>query len=298
MKTFSAVADASSFAGAARRLRISPSTASRTIATLEEELGVALLSRTTRVVRLTERGAVYLEHCRRILDDVAAAERLVRGQNAEPRGRLTVTAPVCFGRLAVLPVVRQLLQDHPALAVRMVLLDRVVDLIEEGMDVGVRIGPLADSALLATRVGETRRVVVAAPRYLERCGVPTAASDLKAHRVIAFDSIETTRDWRFGSAGSPSVRIDASLIVNNVDSALAAAEAGLGITRVLCYQAKAALADGRLSLLLEDVAPPPIPVSLIRPARRGANVTAFVDAARAHFLAHPVGIGSPIGDDP
>lgn len=294
MRTFVSVAEGEGFAEAARRLRISPSTVSRAIAALEEELGVTLLSRTTRVVRLTERGALYLEHCRRILEEVAAAERLVRGESAEPRGRLTITAPVCFGRLAVLPVVRRLLRDHPALSVRMVLLDRVVDLIDEGMDVGVRIASLADSALLAMKVGQTRRVVVAAPQYLERCGAPSTPADLKAHRVIVFESIEATREWRFGARGR-AVRIDGALVVNNVDTAVAAAEAGLGITRVLCYQVKEAVEAGRLRLLLEDAAPPPIPVSLVRPAHRGesANVAAFLRAATAYFGEQPIGIGPP-----
>jgi DNA-binding transcriptional LysR family regulator len=294
MKTFVHVAEAEGFAEAARRLRISPSTASRAVSALEEELGVTLLSRTTRVVRLTERGALYLDHCRRILEDMVAADREVRGESAEPRGRLAVTAPVCFGRLAVLPLVQRLVSAHPELSVRLTLLDRVVDLIQEGMDVGVRIGALADSGLLATRVGETRRVVVAAPGYVERHGAPTTPADLKAHRIIVFESIEATREWRFDAA-SPAVRIDGTLSVNNVDAAVAAAEAGVGLTRVLCYQVKDALAAGRLQLLLEDVAPPPVPVSLLRPAHRGEspNVAAFMRAAKAHFREHPVGIGPP-----
>lgn len=294
MKTFSVVAEHESFAEAARRLRISPSTASRTVAALEEELGVTLLNRTTRVVRLTALGAVYLDHCKQILEDVTNAERLVRGERATPRGMLSITAPVCFGRLAVLPIVQRLMQEHSALAVRMTLLDRVVDLIEEGIDLGVRIGPLADSALVGTKVGETRRVVVAARDYLERYGAPRTPADLKRHRVIVFESIEGTRDWRFGTDGRASVRVDASLIVNNVDAAIGAAMAGLGLTRVLCYQVKDAVAAGRLTLLLEDVAPPAVPVTLVRPGRRSesSNVRAFIEAARSEFINRPIGIPS------
>lgn len=292
MRTFVAVAEAEGFAEAARRLRIAPSTVSRAVAALEEELGITLLSRTTRVVRLTERGAIYLERCRRILEDVEAADRLVRGESAEPRGRLTITAPVCFGRLAVLPVVEQLLRAHPALSVRLTLLDRVVDLVQEGMDVGVRIGPLPDSTLLATKVGLTRRVVVASPSYLESAGSLESPADLGRHRVIVFESIEATRDWRFGAEQATSARVEGTLVVNNVDSAIAAAEAGLGVTRVLCYQAKEAIAAGRLVLALESYATPPMPVNLVRPPHRGESpeVGAFVTAAKAYFRDHPVGL--------
>jgi len=295
MRIFAAVAEAGGFAGAARRLLISPSAATRAVASLEEELGVTLLNRTTRVVRLTERGEIFLDQCRRILEDVAAAERLARGEDGEPRGRLTITAPVCFGRLNVLPVIDRLIAAHASLSVRMILLDRVVDLIQEGIDIGVRIGPLADSALIATRVGETRRVAVASPAYLQKHGAPDAPADLKSHRMIAFESLEATREWRFGEDGKIFVRLDSALAVNTADAAIAAAEAGLGVTRVLCYQAKAALAAGRLRLVLEDFAPAPVPVSLIRPAHRGAspNVNAFVETARAYFRERPVGVGLP-----
>ncbi|MEE2690342.1 MAG: LysR family transcriptional regulator [Pseudomonadota bacterium] len=295
MRIFAAVAESGGFAGAARRLLISPSAATRAVASLEEELGVTLLNRTTRVVRLTERGEIFLDQCRRILEDVAAAERLARGEDGEPRGRLTITAPVCFGRLNVLPVIDRLIAAHVSLSIRMILLDRVVDLIQEGIDIGVRIGPLADSALIATRVGETRRVAVASPAYLQKHGAPEAPADLKSHRIIAFESLEATREWRFGEDGKISVRLDSALAVNTADAAIAAAEAGLGVTRVLCYQAKAALAAGRLRLVLEDFAPAPVPVSLIRPAHRGAspNVNAFVETARAYFRERPVGVGLP-----
>jgi DNA-binding transcriptional LysR family regulator len=284
MRMFAQVADCGSFAGAARRSRVSPAAATRAVAQLEDELGLMLLRRTTRSVRLTERGAVYLERCRQVLADVEDAVRLARGQDAEPRGSLSVAAPVLFGRLHVLPVVEPLLKAHPAVSVRLTLSDRNVSLGEEGVDVAVRIGPLNDSAMVARKVAEVQRVLVAAPDYLATRGAPAAPSDLAKHDVLMFEGVEATGAWRFGPQSGTVVRPTPRLTVNGSEAAIAAAEAGLGITRALSYQVKQALDTGRLRLVLQAFAPPPLPVSLLHlPARLGsANVNAFMDlAARA-----------------
>jgi DNA-binding transcriptional LysR family regulator len=296
MRAFAAVADLGSFAEAARRLRLSPAAVTRAVALLEDRLGQMLLNRTTRSVRLTERGAVYLETCKRILLDVEEADRRVRGEDAAPRGTLTIAAPVMFGRLHVLPIVGQMLRKHRNLAVRLTLSDRMVHLVEEEIDAAVRIGDLADSAMLGLTVGEVRRVLVASPDYLAVRGAPATPAALAGHDLIAFESIDATNDWRFAQS---SVRIEPLLAVNTADAAIAAAEAGLGITRTLSYQVHAALEAGRLRVLLDDFAPPPIPVTIVYPRRRqgSANVAAFVLAARQHLRALPVIAGTAPPED-
>lgn len=291
MRAFAAVADLGGFAPAARRLRLSPAAVTRAVALLEDHLGLLLLNRTTRSVRLTERGAIFLETCRQVLTDLEQGERLARGQDAEPRGHLTVSAPILFGRLHVLPVVRALLAAHPALSVRLILLDRLVHLVEEDIDVAVRIGDLADSALIAVKVGEVRRVLVVSPAYLARRGVPTSPADLAVHDLIAFEGLDPAGEWRLGPAGKTAVRVAPRLTVNNADAAVAACEAGLGITRCLSYQVQDAVAAGRLILVLEPHASAPIPISLVHPARRlgSANLTAFLNVARVYFRERPIG---------
>ncbi len=285
MRAFAAVADLGSFAEAARRLRLSPAAVTRAVALLEDELGLMLLNRTTRSVKLTERGALYLEACKRILGDMEDADRRVRGEDAAPRGMMVLAAPIMFGRLHVLPIVTQMLHEHRELSIRLILSDRLVHLIEEGIDAAVRIGELADSALMALTVGEVRRVTVASPDYLAARGVPATPAALASHDLIAFESIDATNDWRFGQNERTSVRIEPRLSVNTADAAIEAAEAGLGITRALSYQVDAALQAGRLSELLVSFVPPPTPVNIVYPQRRqgSANVSAFVKSARAYF---------------
>lgn len=287
MKAFVAVATLGSFAQAARRLRVSPSAVTRSVAQLEDRLGLTLLNRTTRSVRLTERGQIYLESSRRILEDVEAGDRRARGENAEPRGVLHVAAPIVFGRLHVLPMVARLLAGHPALTVRLTLSDRNVHLVEDDVDVAVRIGELADSSLTAVKLGAVSRVVVASPAYLAARGSPSHPADLEAHALVAFEGLEATDVWRFSTM---DVRVTPRLAVNSADTAIAAAESGLGITRALSYQVSAAIQAGRLAPLLHAFAPPAMPVSVVSPARRvgSANVAAFVAAARDHLRAHPL----------
>ncbi|MEO8374923.1 MAG: LysR family transcriptional regulator [Sphingomonas bacterium] len=285
LRTFVTVADQASFAEAARRMRISPTAASRAIAELEHSLGTALLRRTTRSVRLTEEGAAYLERCRAALADLDDAALALRGDRAIPGGTLVVTAPVTFGRLHILPIATALLRDYPALKVELMLIDRVVRLVDEGIDVAVRIGDLSDSALHALKVAEVRRVLIASPDYLATVNSPVSVAALHEHPLIAFTELDRAHEWRFGPAGKPAIRIEPRLSVNTADAAIAAAVDGLGIARVLSYQAIDAIAAGKLVTLLDSFAPPPLPVHLVYQANRRAsvNVRAFIDAARAWF---------------
>jgi DNA-binding transcriptional LysR family regulator len=285
LRTFVAVADHQSFAEAARRLRISPTAASRAIADLEEALGVTLLRRTTRSVGLTPEGAAYLQRCRIALDELDDAERSLRGEDAEPRGELIVTAPVVFGRMHILPIVTKLLRAHPQLDVHLILVDRVIRLVEEGIDVAVRIADLSDSSLHAIRVAEVRRVLVASPAYLAEQGVPAHVSDLLKHDLIAFDSFALNSEWRFTQSGRPTIRCEPRLLTNSVEAAIDAALDGLGIARALSYQVDAHVRAGRLRYVLPEFDPPGVPVSLLfQASRRGSpNVQALIAAAQGYF---------------
>ncbi len=282
MRAFVTVADQGGFARAAQSLRRSPSAVTRQVAQLEDDLGVSLLTRTTRALSLTEPGRSYLESCRQILGDLDLAQRRARGEEAGPRGLLRLAAPILFGRLHVLPLVSQLLAQHPGLDVRLTLSDRNAPLVEEGLDAAVRVGVLADSSLKAVRLGTVTRAVLASPAYLAVRGRPVAPGDLAAHDLIAFEGGEATSEWRFADT---AVRIAPRLSVNSADAAIAAAEAGLGIVRALSYQVREAVLAGRLVPVLAAFAPSPLPVSVVHPERRIAspNVVAFVAAARTWF---------------
>ncbi|MBB3957239.1 LysR family transcriptional regulator [Novosphingobium sediminicola] len=282
IRTFVAVADHGSFVEAARIRRISPTAASRALAEMEERLGTLLLRRTTRSVQLTPEGATYLEHCRQALIELDDAAQTLRGDNAEPRGLLIVTAPVVFGRLRVLPVVLDLMRRHPGLTVQLTLTDRVVRLVDEGVDVAVRIAHLADSALRALRIDETRRVLVASPDYLARRGVPGDVVALRDHDLIAFDNFTQNGEWRFGPDGRQAVRVEPRLLTNSVDSAMDAAMAGGGILRALSYQVENHVVAGRLAYVLDQDDPPPVPISLVFQGNRARspNVRRFVEAMR------------------
>lgn len=286
---FVRVAESGGFAGAARALSMSPAAVTRAVAALEAMIGARLFIRTTRSVKLTEAGGRYLEDCRRILAEIAEAEATAAGSTATPIGVLTLTAPVQFGRLYVLPVVTDYLARHPAVAARALFLDRIVNLIEEGIDVGVRIGHLADSGLTATRVGSVRRVVCAAPSYLERHGVPETPRDLRDHAVIGASNPGTLPEWRFGPEGRTTVGVHARLVCNTVDAALAAALDGWGIARLLSYQVASAVAEGRLRILLTDDEEAPVPIHVVSPEgrRAPAKTRAFVDLAAARLRADP-----------
>jgi DNA-binding transcriptional LysR family regulator len=288
MGLFIAIVDGGSLASAARRLRIPLQTVSRKLQALEEHLGARLLTRTTRRLALTEEGRDYAEACRRVLADVEDAERRVAGRHGEPKGVLSVTAPVVFGRLHVLPVVLDFLNAYREVETRLVLIDRVIDLVEEGIDVAVRIGALPDSSLIASRVGELRRVICASPDYFHRRGAPASPDDLADHDCITFAGITSPARWTFeGRDGAQSVAVRSRLVVTTAEAAVDAAVAGLGITRLLSYQVAAALAAGQLRLVLERFEPPEAPVQLVsvEGRRAPARVRAFLDFAAPRIRA-------------
>ncbi len=281
LDTFVAVADRGSFAQAGRHLGQPPPAVTRTIAALERHLGVSLFRRTTRSVALTDEGAALLERAREMLARWREVEQEAMGGQAAPRGDLHVTAPMVFGRLHVLPVVTDMLATHAGLAVRLLLVDRNIRLVEEGIDVAVRIGELRDSSLRSVAIGSVRQVLVASPDYLARRGRPAVLRDLADHDLIAGD-IRSGAHWRFGPRRA-AVTIAPRLTATAVDAQLAAAEAALGIANVLSYQASAGLAAGRLARVLDEHAPPPEPVHLLfDPARaRMPSVRLFIEGMRA-----------------
>ncbi len=280
MSIFVAVAEEQGFAAAARRLTMSPPVVTRGIASLEAHLGVKLLKRTTRSVQVTEAGQGYLEDCRRLLQEVADINDALAGVTSLPRGKLSVTAPVLFGRLFVMPVVVEYLLGYPDTEVATMFLDRTVSLLDEGIDVGVRIGQLRDSGMQAIPVGSIRRVLCASPDYLEHNGIPPDPADLSGHRLIASTAGDQVLAMRFGAGNRErGVRFKARLNCNTNDAALEAALRGYGITRLMSYQVMEHVQMGRLMLVLEAFEPAVLPVNLLHQEGRRppAKVRAFLD---------------------
>jgi DNA-binding transcriptional LysR family regulator len=277
-----AIADQGSLAAAARRLRRSAPAITRTLAMLENRVGARLVERTTRKLSLTDAGRVFAERSRALLSEY---DTVIGGAADQPaRGLVRVTAPLQFGRRHIAPLVTRFLDAYPETQVELVLNDRNLDLIEEGLDVAVRIGPLSDSSLLARRVGEVRRVVVASPDYLARRGTPSKPAELSAHDTIFGTLRSGAFEWRFGTPKRPTaVRLSPRLLVNEVEAQLIAVRAGRGLARVLSYQVVDDLAAGRLIRVLEQYEPPPLPVQLV--ARSGSHmapkVRAFLDYSAA-----------------
>ena len=282
MAAFVAVVDEAGFAAAARKLGQSPPAVTRAVAELESRMGVRLLTRTTRSVRLTEAGTRYAADCRRILADVADSEASTIGTHSQPRGHLVITAPVLFGRMYVMPIVAEYLERYPETDVSCWYVDRVVNLIEEGIDVAVRIGDLADSSLQAVGVGRVDRVVCASRRYLKRYGVPREPRELGEHRIVSAGAVTPTQEWSFVADGRPlRVRVRPRLATTSNDSAIVAALGGFGITRVLSYQIAEYIEAGKLERMLEKYEPPPLPIHVVhREGRHAAQkARAFVDLA-------------------
>jgi DNA-binding transcriptional LysR family regulator len=278
MTAFASVADLRGFAPAARRLSLSRPAVTRLVAALEARLETRLLQRTTRTVTLTDAGARYLERARRILSDVAEAEALAQADRSAPTGRFVVAAPSVFGRLHVAPVVCDFLERHPAVTGELQLADRPVNLVEEGVDLAVRIGHLADSSLVARRVGHTRRVVVGSPGYLERRGTPRRLEALSGHDVIQLSGVTPLPEWRFyRDGGETRVALAPRLVTNSADAAIGHAERGGGLTMVLAYQVAEAVSAGRLRIVLPGFEPPALPIHLVYPTGRllSAKVKAF-----------------------
>jgi len=295
MSILVAAVEAGSLSAASRRLGTPLATVSRKVSDLEAHLGTRLLNRSSRRLTPTEAGRSYIEACRRILEEVGEAERAAAGEYQAPRGDLILTAPVVFGRLHVLPVVAEFLAAYRDIDVRIALADRVVNVFEEHIDLAVRIGDLPDSSLVATRVGESRRVVCASPAYLAARGTPQHPSDLGSHDCIAFEVLNPPDAWSFPIGKSQvSVPIHSRLVVNTAEAAIDAAVAGVGVTRVLSYQVQAALQDQRLALVLEDFEPPPWPVSLVYGGGRilPLKLRAFLDFAAPRLRARLAGLGT------
>lgn len=279
--TFAAVAESRSFVAAARRLGRSPAAVTRAVAALEERIGARLLNRTTRSVALTDAGARALEAARRALAGFEELEGVAAAERQEPRGRLAVTAPIVLGRLHVLPVVQAFLREHPQATVQLLLLDRVVALVEEGVDVAVRLGRLPDSSLRAVRVGEVRRGVYASPGYLRANGTPRTPRGLASHGCVACTAVTPVPDrWTFQRGGRAfAVPVAARLMVNTAEAAIDAAIAGFGPTCVLSYQVDAHVRAGRLERILGRFEPPGVPVQVVLPSGRFVTplVRAFVE---------------------
>jgi DNA-binding transcriptional LysR family regulator len=282
IKVFIAVADAGSFAKAGARLRLSPPAVTRAISALENRLGGRVFNRTTRSLTITDVGQRFLESARRVLADLDTAEKEAVGEAAMPQGHLTITAPVTFGRSALAPVVCDFLRQHPRVTASVLLLDRVVNLVEEGIEAAVRIGHLPDSNLIAKRIGAVHRILVASPDYLARRGVPASPADLRLHSVIAFTGLMPNREWRFLNGRKPgSVSLHPTFEINDAVAAIRAAEMGHGITNALSYMVSDQIRDGKLAPVLYAFTLPPQPVHLVYPHARlvAPKIRAFIDFA-------------------
>ena len=290
IRIFVAVVDCNGFAGAARKLKVSPPVITRAINELENELDVRLLTRTTRVVLVTESGARYVEDCRRILAEMREADESVSGMHGAPRGRLTLTAPVLFGALFVAPVVSEYLQRYPEVSASCLFLDRLVNMMDEGMDVAVRIGELPDSSMQAIRVGQVRQVICATPGYLKRRGLPKSPEDLQQHDVIVASAVTPSTEWKFAKSGKAcGIKLSPRLTTSTNDSAIAATLTGLGLTRVMSYQVADQVRSRQLKIVLSDYDPAPLPVHLLHREGRHAShrVRTFLDLAVDRLRANP-----------
>ncbi len=292
MKVLLAVTQAGSLSAASRVLGAPLATVSRKISDLEAHLGTRLLIRSSRKLALTDAGQNYVVACKRILEQVADAERAAAGEYSAPRGELTLAAPIAFGRLHILPVAADFLKAYPDIDLRVTLSDRISHILDEHIDLAIRIGELADSAFIAKRVGEVRKVVCASPEYFAARGTPAKPADLAAHDCITFDALMSANAWIF-SVGKQeeAVTVRSRLVINTAESAVDAAIAGVGIARVLSYQVSGALKEGKLELALQAFEAPSWPVSLVH-AGQGPlplKVRAFLDFAaprlRARLLA-------------
>lgn len=297
LEVFVAVADAGSFAKAGSRLRLSPPAVTRAISALEDRLGARVFNRTTRSLTITDIGQRFLESARRILSDLDSAEKEAVGETAVPNGHLTLTASVTFGRSALVPVAGAYLSQHPRVTLSVLLLDRIANLVEEGIDLAVRIGPLPDSNMVAKKIGTVRRILVASPDYLARRGVPQTPADLRLHSMIAFTGLMPNREWRFldGKRGN-SVSFVPRLEINDALASIAAAEMGDGITMALSYMVADKIRGGRLAPVLERFNSAPVPVHLVYPQSRlmSANLRAFIDFAAPRLRATLESLGLPV----
>jgi DNA-binding transcriptional LysR family regulator len=291
MQVFVQIVEAGSLTAAADALGLSLPSVVRSLAALEEAVGVRLMHRTTRRSSLSDEGREYYERCKRVLAEVEDAEAALSARRAEPQGRLRLTAPVAYGRLRIAPIVTDYAATYPEVDVELLLLDRVVDLVEEGIDAGLRIGHLPESSLVALRVGETQRVVCAAPSYLARAGTPKTPADLAAHRSVIFTGLAPNSEWSFAGAKGKAATMKPALRTNQFDVAVEACLRGLGCGQFLCYQVEELIATGRLRRILTAFEPAPLPIHIVYPHARllSPNVRAFVDLATAQLKRKKAG---------
>jgi DNA-binding transcriptional LysR family regulator len=288
MSILVAAVEAGSLSAAGRRLGMPLATVSRKVSELEAHLKTRVVKRSSRRLSLTDAGESYVAAVKRILDAVDEAERGASGEYRAPQGELVVSSPMLFGRLHLLPVAVEFLEAYPDIDMRFVLLDRVVNLLDERIDLALRIGDLPDSTLRATRVGSIRRIVCASPRYLAKRGAPATPDELREHDCVTFEGFAGSGTWMFGTAKKPrGVVIRSRLVVNTPEAAVDAAVAGLGLTRVLSYQAELAMRAGALQIALREFEPAPWPVSLVYAGGRflPLKVRAFIDFAAPRLKA-------------
>ncbi len=282
MRVLVSAVDRGSLAAAARVLRLSPAKASRLIAALEAQVGTTLLHRTTRRLRLSEAGVDYAEACRRVLADIDEADRRAAGEHGSVRGTLTLTAPVAAGTRILLPILDIFLDTHPEVRARLMLVDRLADLVDEGIDIALRIAHLPDSSLIAVRVGETRLITCAAPSYLARMRPIERPADLADQAAILLAQSRMGETWQYAAGERPeTVAVRPRLVVNSIDAAFESIVAGHGVGRLLSYQVAEAIHDGRLTRLLPDFEPTAVPVHLVAPrsALSAAKTRSFLDLA-------------------
>lgn len=290
MQIFVKVAEAESFAAAGRALNMNPTGVTRAVAFLEDTLSARLFTRTTRVVKLTDVGTRYLDDCRRILAEIEEADAAANGSYSRPSGTLTVTASVLFGEIYIQPILMEFLDANPDVIGRAIYLDRVTNIVDEGIDVAIRIGHLSDSSLSASRVGTVRRVICGSPAYFEEHGVPASPADLHNHRLIAATSAWASPEWKFGVAERTVVQVEPTLSCSTYQAAIDAARQGWGLTRVLSYQVGNAMIAGELQTVLADFEEEPLPVHVVHPEgrRASAKVRAFVDLAVERLRANRI----------
>ncbi|WP_093176810.1 LysR family transcriptional regulator [Pseudovibrio sp. Tun.PSC04-5.I4] len=289
MHVFAEVAERESFVEASKKLGLSAPAVTRSVARLEQTLGTRLFNRTTRHVRLTEAGRHYLCDVKGILESIEHAEAAVTGSFAKPIGELSITAPILFGQKYIIPLLTDYLELYPEVTVNAVFYDRIVNLVEDNLDVAIRLGHLQDSGLYATRVGSIRRVVCASPHYFAKHGLPTKPSDLTEHKIIHPTAVEATNQWKFSGEKPETVKINAHLRCNHNCAAIQAAIGGAGITRLLSYQVGKDVETGALQIALEDYEPTPLPVHIVHMEGRGASakVRSFIDFAAKRLRENP-----------
>lgn len=296
MSVFTSIVEAGSFSEASRRLGMPLATVSRKVAELEEHLKTQLIKRPARKLILTEAGRSYMAACKRIVEQVDEAERDASGEYRIAMGELAVTAPSPLGHMHLLPIALEFMEAYPQIHLRLLLSDRVVNMLEENVDVAIRIGELRDSSMIATRIGSIRNVVCASPTYLASHGLPQKPEDLAEHECITIDSVESQRSWKFTKGSEEvGVPVKSKMDVSSSEAAITAAIAGVGITRVMSYKMEEARRAGKLEILLEHFEPTPWPVNILYPSRRlvPLKLRAFIDWSVPRLRAR---LGQPNGE--